>query len=214
MRQNSYLRFASLVFCLALALPLMASEPPPFAKSAGEVQPLLIGSPAPNEVVHDSHGKTVDFKDVLDGKPTVVIFYRGSWCPYCSRHLAELQDIETKLVKMGMQIVAISPDSHQRLTASEGTEKLNYTLYSDASLRLARSFGIAFQLDQATIERYKTYKISLPKISGHDHNGLPVPSVFIVDAKGKIHFSYVNPDYSVRLGGDVVVAAAATVAGS
>ncbi len=47
--------------------------------------------------------------------------------------------------------------------------------------------------------------------SGQTHHQLPVPSVFIVGKDGKIGFSYVNPDYRVRLEGDVMLAAAKAV---
>lgn len=37
---------------------------------------------------------------------------------------------------------------------------------------------------------------------------LPVPGVFLIDAAGRVSFSYVNPDYRVRIPAAVVLAAA------
>jgi len=39
-----------------------------------------------------------------------------------------------------------------------------------------------------------------------------VPSVFIVDAEGRLQFEYVHPDYRIRVPGDVVLAAARSIA--
>ncbi len=33
---------------------------------------------------------------------------------------------------------------------------------------------------------------------------MPVPAVFVIDAKGRIAFQYVNPDYSQRLAPEVL----------
>jgi hypothetical protein len=41
---------------------------------------------------------------------------------------------------------------------------------------------------------------------------LPVPGVFLIDAAGKIQFSFVHPDYRVRIPASVVLAAAQTLA--
>jgi hypothetical protein len=35
---------------------------------------------------------------------------------------------------------------------------------------------------------------------------LPVPGVFVVNDKGVINFEYINPDYSTRLSGELVMA--------
>jgi hypothetical protein len=41
---------------------------------------------------------------------------------------------------------------------------------------------------------------------------LPVPSVFLIDAAGRVQFSYVHPDYRVRIPAAVVLAAARALA--
>lgn len=48
-------------------------------------------------------------------KPSIILFYRGGWCPYCNRQLAELKNIEQDLVDLGYQVLAISPESPDRL---------------------------------------------------------------------------------------------------
>ncbi len=125
--------------------------------------------------------------------------------------LGQLRLIESQLVELGYQLVAISPDRVEKLQESLEKNKLNYLLLSDSSASAATGFGIAFQVDSQTLELYKKYNIDLEKVSGEKHHILPVPSVFIVDTAGKIKFQYVNPDYKNRLSSDVVLAAAKSI---
>ena len=83
-----------------------------------------------------------------------------------------------------------------------------YTIYSDSSLDATRSFGLAFRVDDALNERYLGYGIDLEKASGENHHVLPAPATYIIGADGVINFAYINPDYTVRLHPDVLLAAA------
>jgi peroxiredoxin len=85
---------------------------------------------------------------------------------------------------------------------------LGYTLYSDSSLEAAGAFGIVYQLDDATLVRYKEYGIDLEAASGRSHHRLPVPSVFLVEAGGTIRWVYSNPDHRVRPDNDSLLKAA------
>lgn len=85
---------------------------------------------------------------------------------------------------------------------------LKYTLLSDSKMAGARALGIAFKVDDTTLERYGQYGIDLEKSTGERHHVLPVPSVFVVGKDGIINFEYVNPNYKVRLQPEVLLAAA------
>jgi peroxiredoxin len=123
-----------------------------------------------------------------------------------------LQSIEAELQQMGYQILAISPDRPEKLAESVGKHQLTYTLLSDHAMEASRRFGIAFRVDGATVERFKEFGIDVEKASGETHHLLPVPAVFIVGTDGIIKFSYVNPDYKVRLApGDLLDAARAAL---
>jgi len=45
---------------------------------------------------------------------------------------------------------------------------------------------------------YKSYGIDVEEASGHSHHQLPVPSVFLIEAGGKVLWVYSNPDYRIR----------------
>jgi peroxiredoxin len=188
------------------------SEATDIAASAQDVRPLSVGATVPPLTLAGVGGKAFDLDKAIKRQPTILIFYRGGWCPYCNRQLGQLQTIEPKLLDLGYQILAISPDRPAKLAESLDKHKLTYTLLSDHAMKAARSFGIAFRVDDATLAKYRGYGIDLEAASGEEHHLLPVPSVFIVGTDGVIKFSYVNPDYKVRLAPEDLLKAAQAAA--
>ena len=73
---------------------------PPIPDSAQNVQPLAIGDKAPSATLHRPNGQRVDLADLLAVKPSVLIFYRGGWCPYCNAHLGQISTAEPELLAM------------------------------------------------------------------------------------------------------------------
>ncbi len=182
------------------------------APSADQIRPLLLGSEMPDAAMQTIDGKPTRLKHQVNGKPTVLVFYRGGWCPYCNTQLSELRKIRKPLEDMGYQMIAISPDLPAELSKTLDNDQLDYTLLSDSKAEALKAFGIAFRVDDATIEKYKDHGLDLEKASGETHHALPVPSVFIVDGMGVLQFSYSHPDYKVRVPGKVVLAAAQAIA--
>ena len=179
-----------------------------YAQNAADVNPVLTGTTIPNETVKTIDGKSTAITDLVSQKPTVLIFYRGGWCPYCNRHLAELQKIEQDLVDMGYQILAVSPDQPKFLKQSAEKHDLEYTLLSDSPMNLTKAFGLAFKVDENTLKRYEEVGIDLEKNSGYDHHLLPAPAVYLINPDGLITFQYVNPDYKTRIKSEVLLSAA------
>lgn len=176
---------------------------------AAENAPAKAGEAVPPAAVLTVEGERVDLRAWLGGRPTVLIFYRGGWCPYCTKHLAALAEIEDELRAAGFQLVALSPDRPEKLRAKPSHAGLGYALLSDRKAEAMRALGIAFRVEDALVATYKErYGIDLEADSGETHRLLPHPAVFVVDAAGVIRFAHVNPDYRVRLSGEDILAAA------
>ncbi len=182
------------------------------SRSADEVAPLLIGKAIPKVDVFDETGTKQFLPALLKGKYSILVFYRGGWCPYCNTHMQELAEAESQFLELGYQIIGISPDSPEMLASIEKDGELNYSLYSDSGFAAIEGFGIDFNLSKATLLKYKGFGIDLAKSSGGlNKNRLPVPSVFIVTPDNKVAFSYVNPDYKERIPAKLLLAAAKAV---
>lgn len=176
------------------------------------VTPLKVGTTIPTVTVRNPDGTDRRFGPASIRKPTVLIFYRGGWCPYCNTHLGELKAAEPVLLELGYELVFMSADRPDMLYSSLKEPDIHYTLLSDARMNAARAYGVAFRVDDATYTRYKGFGIDLEAASGETHHELPVPAVFIIATGGVIEFEYANPDYKVRLKSDVLIAEARRLA--
>jgi peroxiredoxin len=186
-------------------------EPVAPPQDASAVQPLGVGEKAPTATLRGPDGQSVDLAAKYAQKPTVLIFYRGGWCPYCNTHLGQIATAEPELLRMGYQVLAISPDRPEELAKTLDKQELTYELLSDSDVALARAFGLIFHVDDPTIEKYRGFGIDLEQASGRDHHMLPVPAVYIVDQAGVIRFAHWNPDYKTRLAPEDLLKAAREV---
>jgi peroxiredoxin len=188
------------LFFAALALVGFATAQ--VASTPTEICPLLIGEKIPSATLLSVDGKPVSTESLFS-RPTVLVFYRGGWCPYCNKHLAALGAMETDMLNMGYQLVAVSPDAPEALRSTISKGKLTYQLLSDKEGAFTQAMGLAFKAPA-------NYGDLLKKSSDGGNPGiLPVPAVYIVNTKSEVDFMYVNPDYKKRLGEGLLKAALA-----
>ena len=55
-------------------------------------------------------GSTVSLRDAVAGAWSVVLFYRGNWCPFCNAQLNAYQRKLLEFEKLSVRIIAISAD--------------------------------------------------------------------------------------------------------
>ncbi|MGH7739014.1 MAG: peroxiredoxin-like family protein [bacterium] len=169
------------------------------APKAEAVHPLAVGHSVPDGIVTTLEGKQVHLKSLMDQKLTILIFYRGGWCPFCNLQMGQLVKLEPDLAKLGFQVLAVSPDQPNRLKESLDKHHINYTLLSDSHLTLAREFGLAYHVNAETLARMKEHGVDLEAATGNSLHLLPVPAAYVVDRKGIVRFLYFNPDIKVRV---------------
>ncbi|SMC42082.1 peroxiredoxin-like family protein [Pedobacter africanus] len=174
-----------------------------YPAKAEDISPLLIGEQLPSVYLTDAAGSIFELNKALAAKPTILIFYRGGWCPYCNLQLSGLQEIEEGLKNTGYQVIAVSTDKPDNLKQSMEKGKLSYTLLSDADLNLAKQVGIAFKAPEA----YQ--KMLVGTTGGKDTDMLlPVPSIFILNRSGEIRFEYIEPNFKERISPELLKAVA------
>jgi alkyl hydroperoxide reductase subunit AhpC len=66
------------------------------------------GDPFPSLTVALPGGRTLRLPDALAGRFGVVLYYRGSWCPYCNAQLSAFQRSLDSLADMDASVVALS----------------------------------------------------------------------------------------------------------
>jgi len=70
------------------------------------------GSRLPDGELLDVAGEPATLAETLGGKPAVIVFYRGGWCPYCNIALRTYQaQLVPALAERGISLIAISPQT-------------------------------------------------------------------------------------------------------
>ncbi len=165
-----------------------------------DLVPLGVGATIPNAAVRTDTGVEISLASLTAGRPTVLIFYRGSWCSFCKQQLTELRNFQPEFAEMGYQIIAISPDQPGLLSKLSDELDLNFTLLSDSNMSASDAFGLSFRLGDETFNEYRTrYGVDIQKASGRSHHKLPVPAGYLVDREGVVRFAHADPDYSTRV---------------
>ena len=100
--------------------------------------------------------------------------------------------MKSQLDSLGFEMIAIAPDSPEKLAEVRDRVGLAFALLSDVDFEAAKAYGVAF--------------------TNNRNRSLPVPSIFVIAPNRKIQFQYVNPNYRERIDGDVLVAMARAVA--
>jgi peroxiredoxin len=67
--------------------------------------------PFPRLTFPRAGGGELSLPDELAGHFGVILFYRGSWCPYCNAQLAAFQRAEQQLAEVDARVVAASVDN-------------------------------------------------------------------------------------------------------
>lgn len=184
----------------ALLLLIFSTSFAQIYETAKDVKPLLIGETIPNAKLLNMEGNSFNFSNNLERKPTVLIFYRGGWCPYCNAQLSDIAKMEDEIIKAGYQIIAISPEDFTNFPEIVKKDEVKFQLLSDVEGKLIEQMGIGFRPDE------KTKEYISKKTTGKNSTILPVASVFVVNMKKEIVFEYVNPNYKQRLSGNLLLA--------
>lgn len=177
------------VLVLLVALPAVAA---PQAKS--RTTPVAVGETAPDFTLESHLGGTVTLSKVLERGPAVVVFYRGHWCPFCARQLAELRSLvpagkNVSLLAISVESVSTNRDFAKKI-AKDGHGELGYPILSDPGHKTIDAFGLH---DSA--------------YDGQDVDGIPHAAVYVLGAGGKVTWAHVSDDYKQRPSNDEIRAA-------
>src|SRR5208337_4691992 len=96
--------------------------------SAEETKPLQAGSKVPAVELNTINGEIFNLREEIAKNPSILIFYRGGWCPYCNMQLGQLKGIEETLIGMGYRILAISVDKPEKLRETLDKYEMKYRL--------------------------------------------------------------------------------------
>jgi peroxiredoxin len=121
----------------------------------------------------------------LLGQPVVLAFYPADWSPVCGDQMALYNEMLKEFHDLNTTLIGISVDGAWCHAAFARHRKLHFPLLAD------------FEPKGEVARRYGVYR---------DKDGVSERALFVIDAEGKIHWSYVSP-LSVNPGADGILSA-------
>jgi len=181
------------------------SDPPPADNDdvveqyfTPETPGLNIGDTAPDLELKDAAGNPVKLSDLWKKQPVILNFYRGGWCPFCNKALANWQEAIDDVNAAGATFVAITPEKPQFIKTTAEKGKLTFLMLSDAKGETQRAYKVQFTLDEATQQKYKGYGVDLSNQNADGTWNLPSPATFLIDTNGIIQYVFATWDYKER----------------
>jgi peroxiredoxin len=119
------------------------------------------------------------------GRPVVLAFYPADWSPVCGDQMGLYNEMLSEFQESNAEILGISVDGPWCHSAFSRDRKLHFPLLSDFEPKgeVARLYGV-YRASDGTTER----------------------ALFVINAEGVIHWSYVSP-VGVNPGADGILSA-------
>lgn len=110
----------------------------------GKSQAIVLGQPLPDIEFHTLDGQSVTPHDFAGAK-TLLVFFRGNWCPLCMAQLKEICARADELAKNSVQVKFISNQSidQSKTLTEELSLRDNFEVLQDRDLRVAKALAIA-----------------------------------------------------------------------
>src|SRR5437660_1745163 len=132
---------------------------------------LPAGTPAPDFALKSTPDQTVKLSE-FRGRPVVLAFYPADWSPVCGDQMALYNEMRSEFQEFGAELLGISVDGAWFHAAFCRDRKLHFPVLADFEPKgeVARLYGVYRQSD-GTSER----------------------ALFVINAEGIVHWSYVSP---------------------
>ncbi|MCC8245170.1 peroxiredoxin-like family protein [Saccharothrix luteola] len=163
---------------------------------AGAAKP---GTKVPDVALLDADGEATSLYEVADGRPAVVVTFRGAWGPYCNMALnayeAELLPV---LAERGIALIGLSPQKPEGTAATRDKNSLTFPVLSDPGNKLATELGFATTPTADALATLARLGNDVAKLNSDGTTGLPMPSVLLVDRDHVLRWIDIQPDYTAR----------------
>ena len=134
------------------------------------------GEPLPEFAAVDEQGNAVHSTQ-LRGHATVILFVRGTWCPFCSSQVKTLTGHYKDIIDLGGRLILITPKPLDTTRRVAEFFEVDFDFWLDESLAIARQLGL---VQPAGVPR-----------DFHDEYGADTvwPTAIVTNADGKITYA-------------------------
>jgi len=138
--------------------------------------PLRPGNSLPDFTAADEQGNPVRSTQLV-GSPTVILFVRGNWCPFCTRQVEDLTRHYKDIVDLGAKLILVTPKPLETTLRVAEFFEVEFEFWLDDQLNAAKQLGLV-QPAGVPGDHLKEY--------GAD---TVWPTALVVDAAGIIRFA-------------------------
>lgn len=147
---------------------------------------LQIGKVLPEFSLRDIKGNNISSAYFRD-KASIIIFFRGNWCPLCIAQVKEIAAQYRAIESLGFRVALVSPQSHNKTIALSSRFDVRFEFFTDNNNSAARILGID-----------DPHGLPLGmQMLGYDTESV-MPTVMITDQEGKVIWSHETDNYRVR----------------
>jgi len=157
------------------------------------------GTVLPDAELLDAHGAPVTLSAAVGSGTSVLVFYRGAWCPYCNIALSAYQEqLLPELAERGVTLVAVSPQKPDGSLTMQQKNGLAFTVVSDPGNVIAGRLGILTQPSDDARAAQLQLGLDLAAVNADGTSVLPMPATVILGPGRIVRWIDVHPDYSTR----------------
>jgi peroxiredoxin len=189
----------------------MAAQPPnaamaAFAQEQAELAAMAVpdgviepGATLPDAGLLDPHGAPTTLDQQLGHRITVLVFYRGAWCPYCNLTLRTYQAaLVPELARRGVGLVAVSPQAPDGSLSMAEKNDLAFAVLSDPGNQLAKAAGVLTAPSDEARAAQVQLGLDLTAVNADATTAVPMPTTIIVDAERVVRWVDVHRNYTTR----------------
>lgn len=159
-------------------------------------------------VVNSIDGSPFAMNQLWAENPTMIIFYRGGWCPFCNAQIRELSLAHPEFTARGVDIAVISVDKPDASSLLKKTYEVPFSVLSDQDLAAHKAFNVVMEIPEERAKKVKdSFGLDFKEWSGRDHLTIAVASSFLVGTDGKVKWSTIIKDYTIRPSAKQLIAA-------
>lgn len=181
------------------ALAAFSREQAHLAAMAAPDGVIAVGATLPDVELLDPNGAPISFYQALGDRLTVVVFYRGAWCPYCNITLKTYQAaLVPELARRGVGLAAVSPQAPDGSLSMAEKHDLTFAVLSDPGNQLAKSAGILTAPSEDVRGAQLQLGLDLTEVNADGTTAIPMPTTVIVGADHVVRWVDVHRDYTTR----------------
>lgn len=164
---------------------------------------LRAGARAPAFNLLDSQGNPVSLETALRTGPVVLNFLRGAWCSFGESNLAQLACTYEKILDSGAAAFAVVPPS----PTPANRLPLPIPELIDVEMKVARAFGLVFELPEALRARYLELGYVPPKSRKPNSFLAPIQATYLIDQNRVVLLAHIDADYRHPLDNEALLGA-------